>query len=257
MATGLGNFEVRILRKGKWVTDSRGADQGAAMAAANKFAADRTNDGVKVVEETYDEDAGTFREKTVFSYFNQKDKVEAGEKAAKKLAAARAKSKSSGKNSAQFGTDPSESGKSRGWLMIAALILGLAGNVIFAFLLGDKFGINLPFLAAAAATATAPILDQKTLIYELPEITANIRSGNEERVIHIRVGLQLKNSGQNAELEKKLTDIVTRMASDLNQFDSKDQKVDIQDLRKSLRKGVQSSGNTEIEGLIFKEVHIF
>jgi hypothetical protein len=66
------------------------------------------------------------------------------------------------------------------------------------------------------------------------------------------VGLQLKNSGQNAELERNLTNIVTRVASDLSRFDSKDQKLNMQDLRKALRKGVQSSGNTEIEGLIFK-----
>jgi flagellar basal body-associated protein FliL len=255
MATGPGNFEVRVLRKGNWVTESRIADQGAATVAANGFAADRNIDGVKVVEETYDEDAGTFREKTVFSYFNQEDKVMAGERAAEMLATSRARRKKGGKNLAGVGTGSSEKKNSRNWMMILALVFGVAGNVIFALLLGDKFGLDLGSITAA--TAPEPESDQKSMLYELPVITANIRSGNEERVIHIRVGLQLKNSQQNAEVEKKLTDIVTRMASDLNRFDSKDQKLDIQDLRKSLRKGVQSSGNTEIEGLLFKEVHIF
>jgi len=99
MATGLGNFEVRLLNKGKWITESRGADQGATMEAANGFVAKQANEGVKVVEETYDEDAGTFHEKTVFSYLNQNDKDLAGEKA---VAAARARRKGSDKI---FGTN--------------------------------------------------------------------------------------------------------------------------------------------------------
>jgi flagellar basal body-associated protein FliL len=255
MSAGIGTYEVRVLRKGEWLTESRGPDEGAAMTSANKFAADRTNEGVKVVEESYDEDTGSFREKTVFSYFNQNDKVEAGERAAIMLAAARVKRMAGGKNSAGASTDPLAKKKSRSYMMIAAVVFGIVGNLIFAILLGDKFGIDIQSLTASMKPA--PKTEQKTLVYDLPEITANIRSGDEERVIHIRVGLQLKNRGQNAELERKLTDIVSRMASDLNQFDTKDQKLDIQDLRKSLQKGVQSSGNTEIEGLLFKELHIF
>lgn len=252
MTTGIGTYEVRVLRKGQWVTESRGPDQGTAMTSANRFAADRTTEGVKVIEETYNEDAGDFREKTVFSYFNQNDKVLAGEKA---FAAVRARRKTDGKNSPGVSTDVLAKKKTRGWMMIVALVFGVAGNLIFAILLGDKFGIDIQSLTASLTPA--PKTEQKALVYDLPEITANIRSGDEERVIHIRVGLQLKNRGQNAELERKLTDIVTRMASDLNEFDTKDQKLDIQDLRKRLQKGVQSSGNTDIKGVLFKELHIF
>ena len=251
MATGLGNFEVRILNKGKWVTDSRGSDEGAAIASANKFAADRSNDGVKVVEETYDEDKGTFRERTVFSYFNQEDKVLAGERAAEMLASARARQKMLATSSPLAGTGPSQKSKARRWLMIAALVLGIGGNVIFVLLLGDRFGINMDAVSASLESET------RAVVYDLPEITANVRSGNQERVVHIKVGLHLRDRRQNAAVERKLSDIVSRMAADLNRFDSQDKQIDLQELRKQLKKGVQAAGDTEIEGLILKEVLMF
>jgi len=82
MVAVLSNFEVRVLSKGKWTVELRGMDREQALTEANGLAGNRRHDGVKVVEETYDEEEGLFREKTIFSYFDQEEKVRTGERIA-------------------------------------------------------------------------------------------------------------------------------------------------------------------------------
>lgn len=252
MSASLCNYEVRVLRKGRWTTESRGMDKGQAMTTANGCSANRSYDGVKVVEEVYDESQGLFREKTIYSYFNQEDKVRAGEKAAEAMAAARAE-----REGGRFKVPPAIAGSSRfgtdlrGWMMIFAVFLGLGANVGLAVLIGDKFNI------VSGPSETDWGTHRKTLVYDLPEITANFQTDGSERVIHIRVGLELEDSAQNVEVDRKLSEIVTRVAADLNRMDTGSEQLDIQELRERLQKGVQSAGETEIEGVLFKEVLIF
>jgi len=251
MVAVLSNFEVRILRKGKWITESRGMDRDRALTEANGLSGNRRNEAVKVIEETYDDENGLFREKTIFSYFDQEEKVKAGERAAEAMAAARADREPIRKMTAYLPADNAAGSDFRGWMLILALILGLGGNVGLALLIGDKLDIDMQSVTAEWRS------DRKVAVYELPEITANINSDDGERVLHIRVGLELGNGENTGDVEKRLSDIVTRVSADLNRIDTGDQQLDIQDLRDRLKKGVQAAGETEIEGILFKEVLVF
>ena len=94
MSMGTNNFEVRMLQKRNRTTETRCAERNSAVTVANQFARNRANDGLKVVEEVYDEEKGIFRETTVFSYFKQDDKVALGTKAAQKSAERKASNRS-------------------------------------------------------------------------------------------------------------------------------------------------------------------
>tara|TARA_R110000787_G_scaffold31334_12_gene83267 strand:+ start:251 stop:1024 length:774 start_codon:yes stop_codon:yes gene_type:complete len=251
MAAVLSNFEVRVLGKGKWTVESRGMDREQALTEANGLAGNRRHDGVKVVEETYDEEEGLFREKTIFSYFDQEEKVRTGERIAEAMAAARADRETGGRMPAYIADKKSTGSDFRGWMLILALVLGLGGNVGLALLIGDKLDIDMQSVTAEWQS------DRKVAVYDLPEITANINSGDGERVLHIRVGLELGNGEKTGDVEKRLSDIVTRVSADLNRIDTGEQQLDIQDLRDRLKKGVQAAGETEIEGILFKEVLVF
>ena len=71
----MDSFEIRTLTDKQWSTDSRCNDEQEALRKANTIAGENYIDGVKVVQELYDEEAALFREKTVFSYFKQDEKV--------------------------------------------------------------------------------------------------------------------------------------------------------------------------------------
>ncbi len=245
------NYEVYVLRKEKWTVESQERDKGAAIAFANTLAADRRNDGVKVVEEIYDEETGVFREKTVFSYYNQEDKVLASSKTGKNRTGSKSPNKSSRKRVANGKDGTSQKFEPRSVMLALALVFGLSGNLIFVVLWGEKLDLNLDILTKRIAPA------KETTIYDLPEISANIRSGDEERVLHIKVGVKLKNKDQNLEIERNLTAIVNRMAGDIRRMETLDRGLNMQELQKNLTNSVRSAGQTEIDGLLLKEVTIF
>jgi len=251
MSGGNGSYEILVLRKGRWVMESQERDKGAAVALANTIAADRRNDGVKVVEEIYDEESGIFREKTVFSYHSQEDKVRASSNSQAGRTASKNPKRSGRKHAAIDEIEKSKGHDPRSIMLILALALGLSGNLIFAILLGGKFDLNMDFLTARSVPA------KETTIYDLPEITANIRSGDSERVLNIKVGVKLKNSHQNAEIERQLTEIVNRMAGDIRRLETADRVLNANDLQQSLTRSMRAASDTEIEGLLLKEVKIF
>lgn len=64
-------YEVRTRRGKCWHVDSRNTDKGNALASANSLAANRSLEGVIVVEEFFDKSLGRYQERTIFSYFPQ------------------------------------------------------------------------------------------------------------------------------------------------------------------------------------------
>jgi flagellar basal body-associated protein FliL len=244
----MNTFEVRSFKSGRWNTDSRCNSKEEALAIANTFAANRSFDGVKVVEEAYDEDEGLFREKTVFSYFKQDDKVfnpllgrKKDEAAAPPAAPRRRVAGERG------GTD------ARAWLLAFGLLLSLCGNVALAIYLGDgKFGA----IAEGPRTARAGDL----IVYDLPLVATNYRDESGTRVLRMRLGLELAGHEKAREIQDRLSSIINRVASDLSRMDDGDltSAQGLNELRKSLHEGVQNAaGDTPVEGVLFKEVVLF
>jgi flagellar FliL protein len=251
--TAMNTFEIRTFKNGRWLTESRCGDQGEAIATANALAGDRTIDGVKVIEEAYNESDGLFREKTVFSYFKQDDKVfnprleRKGEDGSIPAAPAIARHKARA----------DRGGDMRAWLLVLALVISLGGNLGLALYLGNPgsptFNPSHAQLASRAATGDL-------VVYDLPPVTMNYAAGHGIRAVKMRLGLELASRQDGPDVQLRLSQIINRVATDLS--DIKESDLDgsagMERLRKSLVQGVQSAApQSNIEGVLFKEVIVF
>jgi flagellar basal body-associated protein FliL len=249
------NYEIRLLQKGNWTTETSCAESNAAITLANQFATNRIYDGVKVVEEVYVENEGIFREKTIFSYYKQDDKVELGRKAAKRIAERKSTSRNRKGNRQDYDYDyhNEERGSRRGLVLAGVVALILAGNATLAYFFEEQL--------TSAMSGMSAKLDKKStnLIYELPAVTTNYRTSAGNRTIQIRVGLEVQNSRQSEIMDEKLSDIVTQVAADLSRMQAKDggTHLDTAEIKRQLQKAVKEASHTSVEGVLFKDVHIF
>ena len=242
----MNTFEIRIFKNGRWLTESRCGDQTEAIAAANAIAGDRTIDGVKVIEEAYDEGEGLFREKMVFSYFKQDDNAfnprlarKSEEESAPMPAAIRRKPQAD------------RSSDMRAWLLVFALLISLGGNLGFALYLGNPGNLELNTTSGATGNL---------VVYDLPPVTMNYKADHGMRAVKMRLGLELSSRQDVPDVQHRLSQIINRVATDLSGI--KDSDLDgsagMERLRKSLVQGVQSAApESNIEGVLFKEVIVF
>jgi flagellar FliL protein len=248
----MNTFEIRTFKNGRWLTDSRCGDQGEAIAAANALAGDRSIDGVKVIEEAYDESDGLFREKTVFSYFKQDEKVfnPRLERRSEDNAAPAAPAV------VHRNMRTARSGDMRAWLLVLALVISLGGNLGLALYLGNS---SYPAVAARVMpTSRAAAGD--LVVYDLPPVTMNYTAGHGIRAVKMRLGLELASREDVPDVQHRLSQIINRVATDLSGI--KDSDLDgsagMERLRKSLMQGLQSAApQSNIEGVLFKEVIVF
>lgn len=248
----MNTFDIRIFKNGSWLTESRSGDQNEAVATANAIAGDRTIDGVKVVEEAYDESEGLFREKTVFSYFKQDDKVsnprlarKSDEESAPSPAAIRRKPQAD------------RGGDMRAWLLVFALLISLGGNLGLALYLGNTGDSGFTTISAHPHRHSA---SGNLVVYDLPPVTMNYKANRGMRAVQMRLGLELASRSDVPDVQHRLSQIINRVATDLSGL--KDSDLDgsagMERLRKSLEQGVQSAApDSNIEGVLFKEVIVF
>jgi flagellar basal body-associated protein FliL len=244
----MNTFEIRIFKNHRWTTESRSSNQAEAIASANAIAGDRTIDGVKVIEESYDEDEGLFREKTVFSYFKQEDKVFNPRLLAKTEQAA--------PPPVRMAVHPEHSTDIRAWLLVVALLLSLGSNVGLAIYMGDRPSD----FVAGRAQATNRIADGDLVVYDLPPVTMNYSANNGSRALKMRLGLKLASRDDVRDVQHRLSQIINRVANDMSGIrdDDLDNSASMERLRNSLKLGVQSAApESNIEGILFKEVIVF
>ena len=250
---GANNYEVRVLQRGNWATETRCAESNAAITMANQLSGDRKYDGVRVIEEVYVEADGIFREKTIFSYYKQDDKVAFGNEAAKRSAERKASYGTRATKEHEYDYYNEEPESRRGLILAIAVAVILTGNAALAYFFGDQ-------ISDAMNTVSAKLDNRNTnIIYELPAVTTNYRTSAGNRTIQIRVGLEVKSSQQSEMMDEKLSDIVTRVAADLSRMQTKDgsMHLDTAAIKRQLQKAVQEAGHTSVEGVLFKEVHLF
>lgn len=239
-------YEVRTFSANRWTTESRCHDKEEALKKANVIAGDRSLDGVKVVEEIYDDDQGLFREKTVFSYFKQEEKV---------FNPALNKKKEEPKAPP---TPPRRQGSdNRAWLLALALLVSVGSNIGLAVLWGNNGDSKTDYSGAAKMDG---VDRSKLVIYDLPAVTMNFGPEGNSRTVKVTLGIELNKRGDIREIDSRLSKIITSVAKDLSEVEANQlhERKGLKKLRDSLRGGIQSAaGKTPVEGVLFKEIIVF
>ena len=258
-------YEVRIRKKDRWTTEHRCFEKAEALKKGELVAADRSLDGVQVVAESYDEEKGVFKEKILFSYFKQDQKVALGMAAAAVL-----------KKRAMQRTAPdrprsvrpwSGSYDNRAWMMVVALLFSLGANVGLGMLINGEWAPEIWFASTgqndgAPNDATDPKYGKgdKLFIYDLPTVTMNFGTADESRTIKVKLGLELTKKSHAKNIEAQLSKIIASVANDLSAVEQADlyQRKGLMNLRKSLHDGVRAAaGGIPVENILFREILVF
>ncbi len=249
-------YEIRTCVKNRWTMVSRGSDKDEALRTGKVMACDRSLDSVKVIEEIYDEATGLFREKVIFSYFNQRWKVACS-------AAGKAARAASARQTPPPKAPPrrmwSFSGQKQPWLVVLALILSLGGNFALATLLGGNWNGSFQVAKMEKIEPTGGT-GNGLIIYDLPAVTTSYGSQSTARNVKVRLGLALNKRSHIPDIENHLSKIIASVASDLSAVAEMDlnKRQGLNKLRRSLHAGVQSAaGRTPVEGVLFKEIIVF
>ena len=258
-------YEVRICKKDRWTTEYRCFEMADALKKGELVAVDRSLDGVQVVAESYDEEKGVFKEKILFSYFKQDQKVALGKAAAdllKKRAMQRIRPDRPRSFRPWFG-----SYDSRAWMMVIALLFSLGANVGLGMLINGDWAPEV-WLASTGGNDGAPndatdpkyAKGDKFFIYDLPTVTMNYGAADDSRTIKVKLGLELTKKGHAKNIEAQLSKIIASVANDLGAVEQADlyQRKGLMNLRKSLHDGVQAAaGGIPVENVLFREIIVF
>lgn len=251
------SYEVRVCIKKRWTTEFRCFDRDEALEKGRLVAIDRSVDGVKVIEESYDEEQAIFKEKNLFSYFKQEEKVAKAKTTTRKQPFKKNKAKKARAGRIRF-LDRLAGNEKKAWSMVAALILSLCINVGVGFF----FGVDLPRMMLAAFETAEPTHFGKgePVIYELPAVTMKYGSFDEARTIKVKLGLELNSKDQIKNIEDRLAKIIASVANDLSavQNEMLYDRQGLRGLRKALYSGIQTAaGQVPVNGILFKEIIVF
>lgn len=263
-------YEVRICIKGRWSTEYRCFEKAEALKKGELVAVDRSLDGVQVIAESYDEENGVFKEKILFSYFNQERKV-AQEKAAVEAIAAASQNKLIKQTPVPRRRRPLRSWfgscDSRAWMMVTALLLSLGVNLGLGMLISGDWTPNLWF-ASTGHNETGPngeidpkyVKGDKLVIYDLPSVTMNIGAADNSRTVKIKLGLELTKKAHAKNIEQHLSKIIASVANHLGAVEERDlyRRQGLMNLRNSLHDGVRTAaGGIPVENVLFREIIVF
>ena len=258
-------YEVRICIKDRWTTEYRCFEKAEALTKGELVATDRSLDGVQVVAESYDEENGVFKEKVLFSNFNQEQKV------AQDKAAAAARNKPVKPRPVAKRRRPLwprfESYQSRAWMMVTALLFSLGVNLGLGMLISGDWTPDLWFASTGHnETGLNDEIDpkyvkgDKLVIYDLPAVTMNIGAGDDFRTVKIKLGLELTKKGHAKNIEEHLSKIIASVANHLSAMEERDlyRRQGLMNLRNSLHDGVRTAaGGIPVENVLFREIIVF
>ncbi len=263
-------YEVRICIKDRWTTEYRCFEKAEALKKGELVAVDRSLDGVQVVAESYDEENGVFKEKILFSYFNQEKKV-AQEKASAAAIAAASQNNPVIQRPVRRRRRPLRqwfgSYESRAWMMVTALLFSLGANLGLAMLISGDWAPDLWFASTGQnetglndAIGPKYVKGDKLVIYDLPTVTMNIGTADNSRTVKVKLGLQLAKKGHAKNIEDHLSKIIASVANHLGAVEERDlyRRQGLMNLRKSLHDGVRTAaGGIPVENVLFREIIVF
>ncbi len=249
-------YEIRTCVENRWTVLSRGFDRDEALREGKVIACDRSLDSVKVIEECYDDETGMFREKVIFSYFNQGWKVACSAAGKARRAAAARRTPAPKALPRRMWSIP---GEKQPWLFVLALILSLSSNFALATLLSGNWNGNFQVAKMEKFEPTGANRN-RLIIYDLPAVTTSFGTQDNTRSVKVRLGLALNKRSHIPSIENHLSKIIASVARDLSAVAASDlnKREGLNKLRRSLHAGVQTAaGRTPVEGILFKEIIVF
>lgn len=228
-------FDVLVLSgKSNWTSVSRWENPGDARKAARKLVSDKKHQGVKVMQEHYDDDENRFIEKTIFRHMKQDEApIEEDDDDDKFMSF----------------DDYDDYGEGANWIVplagIVTLIVVLLGVGIYFY--DDKMN----FTGKARPGY---------FVYELPPVLTNVTSGEKRISVKINLQLELNNSQDSKAVEFALAQIMESVIDELQIKNASDlmNSKSVELLRGTLQEKIQNAmGETDLQGALFKDIQIF
>ena len=142
--------------------------------------------------------------------------------------------------------------------MVAGVLLSVASNIALAVLWSGTLDNNTQITKRGNGGRSGN--PEEMVIYDLPAVTMNFNDNGKSRTVTFQLGLELNSKDDIRNIHGHLTYIINNVASDLNKIEGDDlhAKGGMEKLRASLHTGIQSAtGDTSVEGVLFRNVHIF
>ena len=232
---GQFTFDVLVLSgKSNWTSVSRWENPGDARKAARELVKGKKHQGVKVMQEHYDDAENRFIEKTIFKHMKRDDAPAAEEEDADEYM--------SFDNYDDYEEAPN-------WILpfseIIALIAVLLGLGIYFY--DDK----MDFTRKARPGY---------FVYELPTVLTNVSSGEKRISLKVNLQLELNSSQDSKAVEFALAQIMESVIDELQQKDAADLKTSksVEALRGVLEEKIQNAlGETDLQGVLFRDIQVF
>jgi flagellar basal body-associated protein FliL len=228
-------FDVLVLSaKSQWTSISRWGDESEARQAARKLVSGKKHQGVKILQEHFDEEEDRFVEKTIF----------------RKMKSDEAQTFDEDDDSEYVAFDDYDDyDHDSGWILpvvgifsIIAIVLGL--GIFF-------FDDTLNFNRKSA---------KGYFVYKLPVVMTNLSDGEKNVSVKVSLQLELNDSKDSRAIEMALTNIMESVIDELqvNDVDELRESENIQLLRITLKEKIQDAvGDTSVNGVLFNDIQIF
>lgn len=232
-----GNFTFDVLvlsGKSNWTSVSRWENPGDARKAARQLVSGKKHQGVKVMQEHYDDAENRFIEKTIFKHMKQDDAPPALEE-----------------DDDEFVSfdDYDDYDEGSNWILplagIVTLIVVLLGVGIYFY--DDK----MDFTRKARPGY---------FVYELPSVLTNVSNGKSRISVKINLQLELNSSRDSKAVEFALAQIMESVIDEIQQKQTADltSSKGVEVLRGSLEEKIQDAmGETDLQGVLFRDIQIF
>lgn len=232
---GQFTFDVLVLSgKSNWTSVSRWENPGDARKAARELVKGKKHQGVKVMQEHFDDAENRFIEKTIFKHMKRDDTPAEEEEDADEFM--------SFDDYDDYNDAPSWILPLTGIVTLIAVLLGLG-----IYFYDDK----MDFTRKARPGY---------FVYELPTVLTNVSNGDTRISLKVNLQLELNSSQDSKAVEFALAQIMESVIDELQEKDAADLKSSksVEILRGALEEKIQHAmGETDLQGVLFRDIQVF
>jgi flagellar basal body-associated protein FliL len=232
-------FTVQVLKKRRWMVAGHGGAPFEAVTLAKGFINRPGIAAVKVTTKKLDQAQGVFRDETIYAYPKNLAELEL----------------LGGGATGQDAHDRFFVRNSSTWLVIAALVVGIFGNLGLAVMFGVGMPVQLGnFMANLGPNWGTPRL----VLYDLPTMVLDFETAGRSQTLSVRISLQVNDSESLRQLGPRRIQIVEKAVELLGRarpevFETTD---GMNQLRRWVHDGVQSAaGDVQIRNVLFRKIN--